>query len=74
METVKLKRLLAHSTSLVLVIPRPWIEKSGWSQETVLQMEFLPARNTIIITESKAELKRRSNYRDEKVSSIVEVE
>jgi antitoxin component of MazEF toxin-antitoxin module len=54
---VKEKKLQKLSNSLVLIIPKPWINALGWSQETKLNVLLNPGDNKIIISEIKVEEK-----------------
>jgi len=51
---VKHKRLQKLSTSLVMVIPKNWIEEMGWDTNTELQMSWHPEDEEIKIKKSNA--------------------
>jgi len=50
---VKYKRLQKLSTSLVMVIPKNWIDEMGWDRNTELQVSWHPEDEEIIIKKSK---------------------
>jgi len=55
-KVVKKKKLqnLGGKTSGI-IIPKAWIDEIDWNQKTKLVLEFLPNRQTIIISEENEE-------------------
>ena len=53
---VKHKFLQKLSTSLVMVIPKNWIEEMGWDRNTELQMSWHPDDEEIIIKKSNKKI------------------
>ena len=54
---IKHKFLQKLSTSLVIVIPKNWIDEMGWDRKTKLQIAWHPEDGEIIIKKEKAEVK-----------------
>ena len=55
-KVVKIKKLQRVGDGLCIIIPKVWIDEMNWNQNTKLVLEYLPHRNTMIITENGKEI------------------
>ena len=58
---VKIKRLQKLSTSLVIVVPKNWIEEMNWDRNTNLEISWQPADEKIIIKKIEEKLTEKND-------------